>query len=206
MTTTETYRVSVERVVRTLDGNGVERDRDFITVVAFEASPEALLRFAPGEVAAALGAPGAAVTVYPEARKHPLAEVVERAFATAPETPAAGSDAEPAKPTRTRRTKAQKVADDEAQALGFRDAAHRAEAAQQATPDLREPDGTGPTGNGDADLAAAALAEQQASSAVSLPDGPVPQAGAAVPASGPAAPAGTPDAPPAAPWNPFSPN
>jgi hypothetical protein len=219
----EIYRVAVQRVVRLIDENGRETDREYVSVVEFEAAPESLLRFAPAEVAAALGAPGAAVTVYPEPQRvpetlvptpHPLAEVVERAF---PAQADASADAGASK--RTRRTKAQKAADDAAQAEGYRDAAHKAEVLAMAERD-RERDQTEVTGDGDADLAAAALAAQQAESASAVQGGPMPQVavvtdpnvpnGMAVMVPAEAAsplpadvPAGS--EPPAAPWNPFKP-
>jgi hypothetical protein len=253
----EIYRVAVQRVVRTIDENGRETDRDYVSVVEFEAAPESLLRFAPAEVAAALGAPGTAVTVYPEPQQvpageanevretlvptpHPLAEVVERAFlaradaAVAAEAPAphpsiAGTAgvhaqiAESAKPTRTRRTKAQKAADDAAQAEGYRDAAHKAEVLSSSSLAQIAPS-DGPTGDGDADLAAAATVAQMGAENEAMPatipvvaDPNVPD-GVAVMGAAPAVyvptdptpvpantvpPAGS--EPPAAPWNPFQP-
>lgn len=177
----EIYRVAVQRVVRTLNENGAEVDRDYVSVIEFEAPADSLLRFAPAEVAVALGAPGIAVTVMPERETVP--GDTEADEAPEPE-PAPG---EPAKPTRKRRTKAEKAADDAAQAEGYRDAAHKAEVD-------RAKDGDGPTGDGDADLAAAAGLP------VVVDDG-VPN-GVAVMGAPAATPAPVADTTP--PWNPFT--
>jgi hypothetical protein len=204
----EIYRVAVQRVVRTLNENGAETDRDYVSVIEFEAPADALLRFAAAEVAAALGAPGVAVTVMPErvAETPPVTLAAEPAQAPA--------ETESSRPTRTRRTKAQKAADDAAQAEGYRDAAHKAEVLAMAEAD-RAKDGDGPTGDGDADLAAAIEATRQSIpadvQAGLAPGAPVVIDGNALngvpvmPTPEPV-PAGSDSAPPAAPWNPFNPS
>lgn len=195
----EIYRVAVQRVVRTLNENGAEVDRDYVSVIEFEAPADSLLRFAPAEVAVALGAPGIAVTVMPERETVPGDAEADSYPQDVPEATGSG---ESARPTRKRRTKAEKAADDAAQAEGYRDAAHKAEVLAMAEAD-RAKDGDGPTGDGDADLAAAA-----AGLPVAVDDG-VPNGVAVmgVPAATPApvadsAPQG--EATPAAPWNPFT--
>ena len=187
----ETYVVSVQRIVKVTDPEtGREIDRDYATVLNFEAPAEALLRFAPAEVAAALGAQRAAVTVHPERREaldspetSSTPQDVDETLPPADQSPAAVGT------KRKRRTKLEKAADDEAQALGYRDAAHRAEV--EAAPAGN--DGEGPTGDGDADLAVA----EQAAGAPSVLATPVPQP----PAPMPAGTATTPAQP--AHWNPF---
>jgi hypothetical protein len=147
-----------------------------------------LARFVPAEVAAALGAPGAAVTIYP-----PRQDEADEAAAPEEDERSGGYQGDPvpaevqsipdARPKRARRTKAEKAADDAAQELGYRDRFHRAEAEQAAAAGST---GEGPTGNGDADLAAAAGPQ----AGHTTPDGPVAES----------APAGVPDAP----YNPFA--
>jgi hypothetical protein len=227
----EIYRVAVQRVVRTLNENGAETDRDYVSVIEFEAPADALLRFAAAEVAAALGAPGVAVTVYPEPQQVPAGEAneVRETLVPTPHPSIAATaevharvaereaDAAPAAeaPKRTRRTKAQKAADDAAQAEGYRDAAHKSEVLAGSSLAQTVP-GEGPTGDGDADLAAASLVTRMAAENDAMPT-PVPVVsdpnvpnGVAVyvpadvasplPANGPAS-----SEPPAAPWNPFNP-
>lgn len=218
--TTE-YRVTVEKIERDEDG-----DPRGSVVLELLAPGAMLARFAPGAVAEVLGAERAAVTVVmpqdvPEGDEPDTPAVnPERHYRPAAE-PAAG-DVPAAEPTkRKRRTKAEIAADKEAQALGFRDAAHRAEAAAVATAP-----GDGPTGDGDADLAALAAAGATtggvapaaaptvAEGSYMAPDGPVvAEAPAPVPASTVPASAEPPAAAPAAavpagqdgqPWNPFA--
>jgi hypothetical protein len=91
------------------------------------------------------------------------------------------ADAEPVKQTRNRRTKAQIAADKEAQDLGFRDAAHRAEveAQQQVHPGGPDP--------------SAVPAEPVAAPVPPVAETPPPATPVQAPAGEPAA----------APWNPF---
>jgi hypothetical protein len=115
------YRVIVEVLTPDADGDLMGK-----TVLELMGPSELLARFAPGAVAEQLGAERAAVTV-----------VMPEDMPTSPLPP--GVDSPPSEPLpqaeapkRKRRTKAEKEADDAAQALGFRDAAHRAEAATAA--------------------------------------------------------------------------
>ena len=130
------YTVTVQMIEDVPDPAGGTM-LDYTTVLDLTGPGEMLARFAPGAVAETLGAERAAVTVVmPQDVPTPGTPGLDR-LTFVPEPTGEG---EPAKP-RTRRTKAQKAADDAAQALGFRDAAHRAEVeAQQSAPDSREPD------------------------------------------------------------------
>jgi hypothetical protein len=115
---TDRYRVSVERVEQDAEGDDVYR-----TVAEFVAPRAALACFAPGVVASMLGAgpvhpqDAAETDAYPQSPAEYAAQQVEDA-----------ADEAAGKPKRTRRTRAQVAADKAAQALGFRDAAHHAEA------------------------------------------------------------------------------
>lgn len=115
---TEMYRVSVERVVRQMNDAGVEVDRDYVSVVAFDGPAERLLRFAPGEVAAALGGEPAA-----QDAAHPQAALRVVQGAQRQSEPVTQAET----PKRKRRTNAEIAADKAAQAAGFRDAAHQQE-------------------------------------------------------------------------------
>jgi hypothetical protein len=91
---------------------------------------------AQGEVGAATLTPGGVIAAPggPFTMRAASAGMADRVFdgavaaGNAAEAQSAPAGAEPAKPTRTRRTKAQIEADKAAQAAGFRDAAHQAEA------------------------------------------------------------------------------
>lgn len=148
-----------------------------------------LARFAPVEVAAALGVEAWSLM--------PQQQVVMSADMPAPGSPGLDrltlvpepmTEGPTEKPKRLRRTKAQIKADEDAQAAGFRDAAHQAEVqGANVAQAAEEGSGQGPTGNGDADLATAAAAMQQHANASAAeagymtPDGPVTSNGAQVP-------------------------
>lgn len=106
---------------------------------------------------------------------HSGGTLADRVFDAAAQAGAPSGDASPGGTKRTRRTKAQIAADKEAQALGFRDAAHRTEAARLA---------------GEADVPVSVTTSFEG--AAPVPSG----APEASPATPPAAPDGQP-------WNPF---
>lgn len=126
---TDRYRVSVERVEQDADGDDVYR-----TVAEFMAPRGALAAFVPNIVAGILGsgpAPAqdsAEADAYPQSAEESSAQQAQDA-----------ADEAAGKPKRTRRTKAQIAADNAAQALGFRDAAHQAEVAGGAPTVLPAP-------------------------------------------------------------------
>lgn len=155
------YRVIVEQV-------GDDKDETLFEIVGAASLVQSVV---PGVLDAVLSGSD---EVRPLAdRVFDSAVDAERADRAAP-----GGPVEPPKQTRPRRTKAQIAADKEAEGLGFRDAAHRAEVeAQQAgQPTVEAPP-----------IPAPALPEQAS------PAAPV-TAPASVPADA---------APPAQPWNPF---
>lgn len=168
------YRVTVLR-------EGTTEDE---TLFELAGSASLLARLAPGALLEAMDEDGdaRAVQQYDEGR---AASIANRVFdsavsaGAAAEAQANGDAAEG--PKRTRRTKAQIAADKEAQGLGFRDAAHRAEVeSQQQAP---------------AGVTATTTFEGAA---------PVPPAGEVVAGSVPGAIVTGPPAPPAAPYNPFA--
>jgi hypothetical protein len=154
-------------------------------------------RIAPGALLEALSADTDRSADESPSPAAPAGNIADRVFddavaaGRAAEAQAAAPGGETTK-TRTRRTKAQKAADDEAQGLGFRDAAHRAEVeAQQQTP------GT-PTGAVPAEVPSGPVVTTTFEGAAPVPTGF--PAVTSVPASAPAAPAGNGEAP----WNPFT--
>lgn len=156
---TDYYRVTIERMTPDADGDLMGK-----TVGEFMGPSEQLARFVPGAVAEALGAERVAVTtVMPQDAPTTFAEPRD-----ADEQPAPAPAAEA--PKRKRRTKAEIAADTEAQSLGYRDAAHRAEAEQPAPE----------AGAEEAAVGAAAGAMQQcansapAEAGYTTPDGPAP--------------------------------
>jgi hypothetical protein len=126
---TDRYRVSVERVEQDADGDDVYR-----TVAEFMAPRGALAAFVPNIVAGILGSgpthpqDAAEADTYPQSAEASSAQQAQDA-----------ADEAAGKPKRTRRTKAQIAADNAAQALGFRDAAHQAEVAGGAPTVLPAP-------------------------------------------------------------------
>ena len=114
------YRVIVERI-------GDEKDETLFEIVG---SAVLVARMVPAALLDVLSGD-------PEAQGGSVADRVLDAALTAggerPDGVLRSADAEPVKQTRNRRSKAQIAADKEAEGLGFRDAAHRAEVeAQQA--------------------------------------------------------------------------
>jgi len=186
------YRVTVAAVKYDDEGNFVADD------TLFEAThhrPEALLRFAPGEVEVVLeevaltGTPPQQVMQGLPAMPVPVADW-DRAAAPAPVDGAATvqqAEAPTAPKTRKRRTKAEIAADEAAAQL----------AAQQAGSATPAPDGPAPQAPEPEPLAA------QPAAPVAVPE-PVPAKAGATPASTPLTP-GVPPAPSGdgAPWNPF---
>jgi hypothetical protein len=143
------YVVSVMKIE---DVEGSENRYDTRDTTLFEAThvdAARLARFAPVEVLETLATEGGvelavdAVVQAPGPAETPKretpAELVERVFAPGPEgaLPQAVIDATVAAveaPKRKRRTKAEIAADSAAQAAGFRDAAHQAEAERESHP------------------------------------------------------------------------
>lgn len=120
---TDRYRVSVEHVEQDADGDDVYR-----TVAEFMAPRGALAAFVPNVVAGILGSGPTHPQEDAEADTYP-----QSAEASSAQQEQDAADEAAGKPKRTRRTKAQIAADNAAQALGFRDAAHQAEAMATGT-------------------------------------------------------------------------
>jgi hypothetical protein len=138
----------VVSVVKIEDVEGSENKYDTKDTTLFEVThvdPGRLIQFAGAEVVQVLATEGGvepAVDAVPGAPKRETAtELVERVFVPSPEPedtlPHDGPDTHPTAsetPKRKRRTKAEIAADNAAQAAGYRDAAHRAEAERERHP------------------------------------------------------------------------
>lgn len=197
------YVVTVVRVEDVEVGESRYGTRDTTLFEATHQDPTRLARFAPEEVLAVLAEAGGVELTIPAMGPMPDEPVA----ATVQPTPGAvrfhsnATMAEAETPKRSRRTKAQKAADDEAQALGYRDAAHRAEMTELGVAGAQEHSGPGtPAGQEDASVVAGPWPTPQAQGKAD----PVPDAGIfEQPASASQPPPASAAEAPAAPFNPF---